>query len=64
MRRAIPPLAKEVRAIQEENHHLQYVIDRFENPVHLIELSRKPEYGHLKYPRTADVIILQVPQER
>lgn len=61
LRRAIPPLAKEVKALQEENHRLEYQIDRFENPIHLIELSRKPEYGHLKYPEVQDIIVL--PQE-
>ncbi|TXI42793.1 MAG: hypothetical protein E6Q59_00405 [Nitrosomonas sp.] len=60
LRRAIPPRAKELKALQEENHRLKYVIDRFESPLHLIELSRKPEYGHLKYPKAGDIVILPV----
>ncbi len=62
LRRAVPPLIKEVKALHEENHRLEYAVDRFENPVHLLELSRMPEYGHLKYPYTRDIIIL--PAER
>ncbi len=62
LRRSIPPLDKKVRALHEENNRLQYSIDRFENPLHLLELSRLPEYGHLKYPETHDIIV--VPKQR
>jgi len=58
LRIAIPTLAKELRQINEENIRLKYEIDQFESPIHLIELSRKPEFGHLKYPHVDDVIIL------
>jgi hypothetical protein len=58
LRLAIPVLSKEVKAIQEENIRLQYEIDRFESPIHLMELSRKPEFGHLRYPYLPDVVIL------
>lgn len=59
LRLAIPILEKEVRALQKENEHLHYEIDRFESPIHLMELSRKSEYGHLKHPLVEDVIILK-----
>ncbi|MDP1835375.1 MAG: hypothetical protein Q8K75_05530 [Chlamydiales bacterium] len=63
LRRAIPPIAKEVKALEEENHRLEYIVDRFENPVHLIELSREPQYGHLRYPYVQDIVVLpRVPQ--
>lgn len=58
LRLAIPALTKELRAIQQENTRMQFEIDRFENPVHLIELARRPEYSHLKHPLVKDVIIL------
>lgn len=58
LRRDIPPIAKEVRALEEENHRLEYIVDRFENPVHLIELSREPQYGHLRYPYVQDIVVL------
>lgn len=54
----IPTIAKEVRQLQERNHRLQYEIDRFENPIYLMELSRKPEYAHLKYPTTDRIILI------
>lgn len=54
---AIPILEKRVKNLQKENERLQYEVDQFENPLHLMELLRKPEFGHLKYPSTTDVII-------
>lgn len=59
LRLAIPALAKEVKQIQEENIRLRYEIDQFESPIHLMELARKPEFSHLKYPSLDEVIILQ-----
>ena len=50
LRLSIPVIAKEVKGIQEKNLELQYAIDTFESPLHLMELARKPEFGHLKYP--------------
>lgn len=58
LRIAVPELAKEVKQIQEENIRIQYEIDRFESPIHLMELARKPEFSHLKYPRLDQVIML------
>ena len=58
LRLLIPTLKKEVREIQETNLELQYVIDRFESPLNLIELARKPEFGHLKYPTLNTLILL------
>ncbi len=59
LRLQIPLLEKEARAIHEENKRLEYEVDRFESPIHLMELSRKPEFSHLKYPLIQDVIILE-----
>lgn len=58
LRLAIPALAKEVKQIQEANIRLRYEIDQFESPIHLMELARKPEFSHLKYPHLDDEIIL------
>lgn len=57
LRLAIPILEKDVKEIAEENTRLQFEIDRFESPAHLLELARKPEFGHLKYPYADDIII-------
>lgn len=59
LRLAIPALAKNVKSLQEVNIHLKYEIERFESPIHLMELMRKPEFSHLKYPYLNDVVILQ-----
>jgi hypothetical protein len=59
LRLQIPQLAKELKGIQEENTRLQYEIDRFESPILLMEMSRNPEFGHLKYPYLNDVMILR-----
>lgn len=61
---AIPQLEKEVKKLQKNNERLQYEIDQFESPLHLMELLRKPEFSHLKYPYTDDVIILPQPHVR
>jgi hypothetical protein len=58
LRLSIPVLAKEVKNIQERNLELQYIIERFESPVHLMELARNPEFGHLKYPPLTDVLMI------
>lgn len=58
LRLAIPSLAKEVRNIQEENSRLKYEIDQFETPIHLMELMRMPEFGHLKFAYNNEVMVL------
>lgn len=58
LRLAIPALAKEVKSLQEENIRLTYEIEHFESPIHLMELMRKPEFSHLKYPYLNDEIFL------
>lgn len=58
LRLAIPALAKDIKNIHEENIRLKYEIDSFESPIHLMELVRKPEFGHLKYPYLNDEIFL------
>lgn len=58
LRLAIPLIAKEVKNLQEQNIRLMYEIERFESPIHLMELMHKPEFGHLKYPFLVDEIFL------
>jgi hypothetical protein len=58
LRIAIPILSREVKELNEENIRLKYEIDQFESPIHLMEISRKPQFGHLKFPFLQDVIIL------
>src|SRR5277367_4512026 len=59
LRLLIPVLSREVKEIHEQNLELQYAIECFESPLHLMELARKPEFGHLKYPFFNEIILLQ-----
>jgi len=54
----IPPLAREVSRIEEANTRLRYEIEKFENPRHLLQLARRPEFGHLRFPKQEEVIVL------
>ncbi len=56
LRIRIPELSRSVKTIQEENTRLQYEIDQFENPEHLIELARHAEFAHLKHPLHKEIL--------
>lgn len=58
LRLSLPVLTREVKAIREKNLEFQYAIDTFESPLHLMELARKPEFGHLKYPSLNEIVQL------
>lgn len=60
VRLLIPTLSKELKNIHESNVRLQYAIDCFESPTHLLELAKRPEFSHLKYPRASEVILISV----
>ena len=38
---------------------LQYEIDLFESPQHLMELARRSEFSHLKHPTAREIVQLQ-----
>ena len=63
MRICLPLLARELQAIEEENVRLKFAVEKFENPLHLMEIARKPQYAHLKHPLITDIIITQLPDE-
>lgn len=54
----IPALTKEVNEIQEKNLELEYEIESFQSPLHLMELIRRPEFGHLKFTSLDEEIFL------
>lgn len=56
LRISLPELAKEIKNLKEENTRLQYEVDQFENPQHLIELARRGEFAHLKHPLMKEVL--------
>ena len=55
----IPVLAKEIKDLKEENTHLQYDIEMFESPEHLMELARHHEFSHLKHPMFKEILTVQ-----
>ena len=62
LRIKVPLLTKKLTTLQEENTRLQFEIEKFENPLNLMELSRKPQYGYLKHPLISDIIHVKLPQ--
>lgn len=58
LRIEIPSLVKEIKTIQEENMRLQYEIDQFEHPAHLMQLARHSEFSHLKHPLMKDILTI------
>jgi hypothetical protein len=52
----LPKVKRDAHLIMEENRRLKIEIERFENPTHLMELARSPEFAHLKHPLIKDVL--------
>lgn len=59
----LPKLTREVRLLEEQNLRLRYEIERFENPKHLMELAKRPEFSHLKHPLIDEIFVLQTKDE-
>ena len=59
LRIKLPKLAKEIKAIEEENGRLRYEIEQFENPQHLMKLATLPEYSHLKHPLVKEILTVK-----
>lgn len=55
----LPKVTKEIAAIREVNANLKYQIECFENPQHLLSLASNPEYAHLKFPVTEEVLTVK-----
>jgi hypothetical protein len=62
-RMRVPLLAKELQAVDEQNVRLRFSIEKFESPLHLMELVRKPEFSHLKHPVWTDIIVVGKEEE-
>lgn len=56
LRLKIPETEKQLAELKAENTHLQYEIDQFESPMHLMELAKKPEFSHLKSANLHEII--------
>lgn len=59
LRLEIPHYLSEIKTLQEENERMQYEIDQFESPIYLMELIKKPEFSHLKFPKRNEVIVIE-----
>jgi len=62
-RMRVPKLQQELSSIEEENVRLGFAIEKFENPLHLMELARKPEFSHLKHPYTTEIVVVELPKK-
>ena len=62
LRLKVPIIAKKVQKLKEELTRLTFEKEQYENPLRLMELSRKPEFGYLKQPKLSDVVTLQIPK--
>ncbi|MBM3192294.1 MAG: hypothetical protein FJZ63_06575 [Chlamydiae bacterium] len=54
----LPKLVKDVKALEEENLRLQFQVNCFESPDHLMWLVRQQEFTHLKMPLLQEVYTL------
>jgi hypothetical protein len=63
LRIEVPILAKKLKTLSDENTRLSFEIEKFENPLHLMELLRSPQFSHLKHPYTNEIITIQIPDE-
>ena len=59
LRIEVPKLARILRHVQEENIRLQYAIEEYENPEHLMQLAREGASGRLKFPLVKEVVTLK-----
>lgn len=59
LRIRIPHLASEVRRVEEENTHLFFEIEAFESAENLLRLAKRPEFAHLRFPMSRDVLTLK-----
>ncbi|MBM3202195.1 MAG: hypothetical protein FJZ56_07310 [Chlamydiae bacterium] len=58
LRMEIPRLGQDIKEIHEENLRLEFEIESFENPKHLMELVLQNEYSHLKHPLVSDIVVV------
>lgn len=56
----IPLKQKELQKIEQINTRLQFDIDAFENPLHLMQMAREEKFQHLKYPLSNEIITVYV----
>lgn len=58
LRLDIPQLSANVKKAKEENLHLRFLVDQFENPQYLGKIARNKRFAHLKYPLLSEIITI------
>ncbi|MCH9632905.1 MAG: hypothetical protein S4CHLAM6_12490 [Chlamydiae bacterium] len=58
LRFQIPAIEKEIEEITQQNVQLAFQLENFNNPQHLLELAKQPEYSHLKFPFMEEVMVI------
>lgn len=58
LRLDIPHLSANVKKAKEENLHLRFLVDQFENPQYLGKIARDKRFSHLRYPLLSEVITI------
>lgn len=58
LRFQIPSVEKDIEEISQKNIQLAYQLENFNNPQHLLELAKQPEYSHLKFPFMEEVMVI------
>lgn len=58
LRLDIPHLSANVKKAKEENLHLRFLVDQFENPQYLGKIARNKRFAHLKYPLLSEIITI------
>lgn len=56
LRLRLPHLERSVHEVNQEITRLRFEVDRMQDPAELLELSRQPQYRHLRHPRADDII--------
>lgn len=60
LRLDIPHLSSSVKKAKEENLHLRFLVDQFENPQYLGKIARDKRFAHLKYPLLSEIITIHM----
>ena|SRR3989338_1810058 len=59
----LPMIAKEIESLYSENQKLKFEVECFENPLHLIELARQPQFSHMRFPMENEILSIP-PKEK
>ena len=58
LRLEIPCLWAQLRRVEQENVSLHFLLEKLENPEHLLQIASLPEYQYLEYPSEEKISVL------